>query len=260
MEGRVRTSFYILMKEFYFMNKERYRFLIHYTLSFIGGYLGLYAIVSRADLFGNAQTANLLGVVRDLIGRDFPDMLLRVGALLIYMTAVILTVWIPEHVSTDLRFISIGIDIFAILLLGFLPSGMSPVVALYPVFFAMPFQWCTFKAPGGYNSSTIFSTNNLRQFTTAVTQFLMNKDTAQRDKAKFYGMTLLSFHAGAALSLILYMYRGLSGVWICLIPALYAVWLISADRNTAVDVPAVSRSTASAGSSLRNLSYKKKEA
>ena len=40
----------------------KYRFLIHYTLSFIGGYLGLYAIVSRADLFGNAQTANLLGV------------------------------------------------------------------------------------------------------------------------------------------------------------------------------------------------------
>ena len=49
----------------------KYRFLIHYTLSFIGGYLGLYAIVSRADLFGNAQTANLLGVVRDLIGRNF---------------------------------------------------------------------------------------------------------------------------------------------------------------------------------------------
>lgn len=33
----------------------KYRFLIHYTLSFIGGYLGLYAIVSRADLFGNAR-------------------------------------------------------------------------------------------------------------------------------------------------------------------------------------------------------------
>jgi len=219
----------------------KYRFLIHYTLSFIGGYLGLYAIVSRADLFGNAQTANLLGVVRDIIGRDFSDMMLRVGALLIYMTAVILTVWIPEHFSTDLRFISIGIDICAVLLLGFLPARMSPVVALYPVFFAMPFQWCTFKAPGGYNSSTIFSTNNLRQFTTAVTQFLMKKDDAQRDKAKFYGMTLLSFHAGAALSLILYMYCGLSGVWVCLISAFYAVWLIAADRSTAADTSSVSK-------------------
>ena len=66
----------------------KYRFLIHYTLSFIGGYLGLYAIVSRADLFGNAQTANLIGVVRDLIGRNFSDMLLRVGALLIYKMCI----------------------------------------------------------------------------------------------------------------------------------------------------------------------------
>ncbi len=235
----------------------KYRFLIHYTLSFIGGYLGLYAIVSRADLFGNAQTANLLGVVRDLIGRDFPDMLLRVGALLIYMAAMILTVWVPEHVPTDLRFISIGIDICAVVLLGFFPSTMSPVVALYPVFFAMPFQWCTFKAPGGYNSSTIFSTNNLRQFTTAMTQFLMNRDYAQRDKAKFYGMTLLSFHTGAALSLVLYMAYGLSGVWICLIPAFYSLWLIAADRQT---VTAASEKKASANSGYTNLSYKKKEA
>ncbi len=51
---------------------------------------------------------DLIGVVRDLIGRNFSDMLLRVGALLIYMAAVILTVWIPEHFSADLRFISIG--------------------------------------------------------------------------------------------------------------------------------------------------------
>ena len=88
----------------------------------------------------------------------------------------------------------------------------------------------------------------------------MKKDSTQCDKAKFYGMTLLSFHTGAALSLILYMTCGLSGVWLCLVPAFYAIWLISADRNTAADTPAVTRSTASDGSSFRNLSYKKKEA
>lgn len=241
MRGRVRSlivSFpdIFIWKGFYFMNTERYRFLIHYTLSFIGGYLGLYAIVSRADLFGNAQTANLLYLVRDLIGRNFSDMLLRVGAMGIYMSAVVLTVWIPEHFSTDLRFISIGIDICAVALLGFLPAKMSPVIALYPVFFAMPFQWCTFKAPGGYNSSTIFSTNNLRQFTSALTTFLMKKDTAQRDKAKFYGMTLLSFHTGAALSLILYMICGIHGIWLCLVPAFLAVWLVSADLNSVSSV------------------------
>lgn len=225
--------YYIIEKILLFMHTElKYRFLIHYTLSFIGGYLGLYAIVSRADLFGNAQTANLLYLVRDLVGRNFPDMLLRFGALAVYISAVILTVWIPAHFSMDLRYISIGIDICAVLFLGFLPSEMSPVIALYPVFFAMPFQWCTFKAPGGYNSSTIFSTNNLRQFTSALTEFLMKKDSAQRDKAKFYGMTLLSFHTGAALSLLLYMTCDIPGIWFCLIPTFGATWLVSADIRT----------------------------
>ena len=230
----------------------KYRFLIHYTLSFIGGYLGLYAIVSRADLFGNAQTANLLYLVRDLVGRNFSDMLLRFGALAVYMSVVILTVWIPAHFSMDLRYISIGVDICAISLLGFLPSKMSPVIALYPVFFAMPFQWCTFKAPGGYNSSTIFSTNNLRQFTSALTEFLMKKDPAQRDKAKFYGMTLLSFHTGAALSLLLYMACKLPGIWFCLVPALGAVWLVSADLRLASAKAATIRESAAA--SVKNIS------
>ena len=136
---------------------------------------------------------------------------------------------------------------------------MSPVIALYPVFFAMPFQWCTFKAPGGYNSSTIFSTNNLRQFTIAVTQFLMKKDTAQRDKAKFYGMTLLSFHTGAALSLILYMAYDLSGVWLCLIPAFYAVWLITEDRHTVTAATTDSQNT-TVSNGYKKFFYKKKEA
>ena len=208
----------------------KYRFLIHYTLSFIGGYLGLYAIVSRADVFGNAQTANLLGVVRDLIGRDFSDMLLRVGALLIYMAAVILTVWIPEHFSTDLRFISIGIDIFAILLLGFFPSGISPVVALYPVFFAMPFQWCTFKAPGGYNSSTIFSTNNLRQCTTGFAEYLYSRDSEALRRGIFYGKVLLSFHFGVAVCFLFCSRFHLAGAWAGLLPVCTALVLVNEER------------------------------
>ena len=88
----------------------------------------------------------------------------------------------------------------------------------------------------------------------------MKKDSSQRDKAKFYGMTLLSFHTGAAMSLILYMTYGLSGVWLCLIPAFYAVWLIAEDRSTAADTSVVSQKRTSAQNSYKNLSYKKKEA
>jgi len=62
---------------------------------------------------------------------------------------------------------------------------MNPVLGLYPIFFAMAFQWCSFKGIGGYNSATVFSTNNLRQFVSAVTLFADEKkqehERARRD-------------------------------------------------------------------------------
>ena len=41
-----------------------------------------------------------------------------------------------------------------------LVDGLDPVVALYPVFFAMSIQWSSFAGARGFYSSTIFSTNN----------------------------------------------------------------------------------------------------
>ena len=141
----------------------KYRFLIHYTLSFIGGYLGLCPLCQERSFRQCPRQPIFLccaGSHRQGIFWICFCVWLRFS---LYMAAVISRSG-SQIISPDLRFISIGIDIFAILLLGFFPAGMSPVVALY-LFFCNAFQWCAFKAPGGYNSSTIFSTNNLRQFT-----------------------------------------------------------------------------------------------
>ena len=42
--------------------------LLHFVMAFIGGYFGLYAIVARNDLFGSAQTSNLIYLVQDIVG------------------------------------------------------------------------------------------------------------------------------------------------------------------------------------------------
>ena len=145
--------------------------LLHFVMAFIGGYFGLYAIVARNDLFGSAQTSNLIYLVQDILGGRPVDFVIRIGALVLYSTAVALSVWLPKHTAVNNKILSILIDGGAAILLGFLPKDMNPVLGLYPIFFAMAFQWCSFKGIGGYNSSTVFSTNNLRQFVSAVTLF-----------------------------------------------------------------------------------------
>ncbi len=64
--------------------RKNHEMLLHFVMAFIGGYFGLYAIVARNDLFGSAQTSNLIYLVQDILGGrplDFCDPYRSVGAL-----------------------------------------------------------------------------------------------------------------------------------------------------------------------------------
>ena len=92
---------------------------------------------------------------------------------------------------------------------------MNPVLGLYPIFFAMAFQWCSFKGIGNYNSATVFSTNNLRQFVSAVTLFADEKKQEYLQKLKFYGGTLLSFHVGVGAACVAWQFFDVTSIWLC---------------------------------------------
>ena len=131
---------------------------LHLTVTFIGGFMGCYAIFNRSDIFGSAQTGNLISFVMDLVGRTDAEIFFRFSALLIYIFAMVSTVFLSHKMErTTLKFISVLIDGLAFVLLAFLPQDMDPFVALYPIFFATAFQWCSFKGADGFNSSSIFS-------------------------------------------------------------------------------------------------------
>lgn len=195
--------------------RKNHEMLLHFVMAFIGGYFGLYAIVARNDLFGSAQTSNLIYLVQDIVGGRPLDFVIRIGALVLYSTAVALSVWLPKHTAVNNKILSILIDGGAVILLGFLPKDMNPVLGLYPIFFAMAFQWCSFKGIGGYNSATVFSTNNLRQFVSAVTLFADEKKQEHLQKLKFYGGTLLSFHLGVGAACVAWQFFDVTSIWLC---------------------------------------------
>lgn len=218
-------------------NEKKYETPLHYMMAFTGGFFGVYAILSFCDLFGNAQTANMIYFVTDLLGRNFADAFLRIGGALLFMAAIALTVYLPKHCRINLQVVSIFLDALAAVTIGLLPSDINPVLALYPFFFATAFQWNSFKGAKGFASSTLFSTNNLKQFTMAVTEVFLNKDKTHTVKAKFFGCTLLFFHVGVACSFIARTLIGPKSIWCALVPlgvALYTVCL----ANEWLPVPA----------------------
>ena len=210
---------------------------IHHLMAACGGFMGVYAIVSRMGVFGSAQTANLIELVCDILGRDPLEISYRVLALAIYIGAMVLFVVLEKRSSWDVKRVSIVIDLAAVAVSGFIPEGINPFAALYPVFFASSFQWCAFKGAGSYVSATIFSTNNLKQtVTAAVEACLSRRDGEAHDKmvqkALFFGGTLVCFHLGVAAGYGLWLLWGVRSIWACALPLCACALLLAGCRET----------------------------
>lgn len=113
---------------------------------------------------------------------------------------------------------------WAAVAVGFFPENMPVIAALYPIFFAMSVQWSTFAGARGFNSSTIFSTNNTKQTALALAHFLCEGERAYLGKAGFYAATLLCFHLGATASFFAVKAFGYFGSW-CALPLIAGAYI-----------------------------------
>ena len=216
---------------------ERRQIRIHFMMALCGGFFGVYAILSRMNNLGQAQTANLIELICDLLGRDLADALERFLAFLIFAAAMILATVLEKRTDWDLRLPAVFLDMAAAIAIGFIPAKADPVVALYPVFAATAFQWCVFKSAGGYAASTIFCTNNLRQTVVSLTEYLLLSREERKGggetlkKACMFGGTLASFYSGVLIGGILWHLTGVRSIWFNLLLLSCSALLIGAARR-----------------------------
>lgn len=197
---------------------------MHFIMAVCGGFFGGYAIFGRMAVFGSAQTANLIELIGDVLGKNFEDALLRLGAVLLYAAAMVVFVVLGKKTSLNLKYLAITVNAAVVAVTALIPEKMDPVLALYPVFFAMSFQWCVFQGAEGYVCSTIFSTNNLKQTVLSFAEyFTTGKDEAEEraknlKKGRFFGETILFFHVGVSAAFLALRIMGLSAVWLVMLP------------------------------------------
>lgn len=174
---------------------------IHFNMAIVGGFLGGFAILNHHELFGSAQTSNLISVFADFAGHPDANFIVRLIGVFIYMFALSLTVILPKFTRLHLPYVSLFID-------------------------AMAIQWCSFKGGDGFTCSTIFSTNNLRQFTTSMTEYLCSKDPDALRKWKFFASVLLCFHFGVIVSYLSCKNFGHTGSLVCFLPVFSGFCLV----------------------------------
>jgi len=183
----------------------------------VGGFFGVYALLTRNGTFGSSETSNLIYLVISGLDGTWGPALVRLGAMLCYIAGIVLAVlWRRRGWGERMKGWSIAIDLAACLLLAWIPEETDPILSLYPMFFATAVQWPAYTQAAGFNCATIFSTNNLRQFTEGLTEYLCTGDGEQLRKWKFYGGTLVCFHLGAAWGWWCVTGWGIPGIYGCL--------------------------------------------
>lgn len=189
----------------------------HHAMAAAGGFFGVYALLIRGGTFGSSETSNLIYLVVSGLDGTWGAALVRLGGTACYIAGIVLAVLLRRAGRlTRLRWAAIGVDLAACLLLARIPAETDPILALYPMFFATAVQWVAYSQAAGFNCATIFSTNNLRQFTEGVTEYLCGGEAEQLRKLRFYGGTLLCFHLGAAWGWWCVRRWGIPGIYGCL--------------------------------------------
>lgn len=194
-------------------------------MAYIGGIFAIYALLEHSNVFGSAETSNMILLVGNLLDGDLFHICIRIGNLLIYAAGIITALWMAKYHPTAQKLLCIALDAMAAVVLYRMPADTHPVIALYPVAFAMSVQWCSFRGVENNPSATTFSTGNFRQLVTHIFNYCTEKDPASLKNIQFYFWTMLSFHLGVATIYLLRPYLLWNSIWIIFIPLLAAAIL-----------------------------------
>ena len=97
--------------------------------------------------------------------------------------------------------------------IGIFPNISNNYLAILPILFVTPVLWNSFRTAGSYVTSPIFSTNNLRVATVSTFTGIIDKDKDMKKKAKFYWLTLASYHIGVVLACVPSVFIGVNSIW-----------------------------------------------
>ena len=206
-------------------------FYRHLGFACVGGFFGAYAILCRCGVMGSAQTMNLLELVINALFGEGSKALLHVIAFAIYILGTMLMVLLPHYCHADMHRLSPIIDGLVAVIIAFFPEDMNVVVGLYPIYFAMSVQWSSFSGARGFYSSTIFSTNNTKQASLSLAEFICDKDKIHLRKTFFYACTLLSFHVGAAWAFFAVKFFAVRGSLLCLPLIAWAYYMVVCEER-----------------------------
>ena len=216
------------------LTDNQWEVLMHWLLTLVGGFMGTYAVLLHAGNFGSAQTGNIMEMAAELVSMEWSKVILRLIAFVIFGGGVVAAYLLANYTKLNMRKLALWVDAAGLALASFLPLEPA-LVGLYPIFFCASFQWGVYSAAGGFNSASIFTTNNYKQALLGWTQYILTKDREFLRKATVYTFTVFSFFIGACLGAWSVYTLNVRGAYVAFIPLAIGRGLIAVGERPAED-------------------------
>lgn len=192
-------------------------------LMMVGGFYGAYTYSIRGGVFCNAQTANFVLFAMAAGQGKWQQALYYLIPMGAYLLGAIVSEAVPRPIKKKrlVRWdtILILIEIFAVIVLGFLPEQTPVQVFQITINFICSMQYNTFRQAQGVPMATTFCTNHLRQTGVFIVKAFRNSGKQEYVKriAGHVGM-LGIFVLGAIISTVLCGLLAGKAIWAALLP------------------------------------------
>jgi uncharacterized membrane protein YoaK (UPF0700 family) len=193
-----------------------------------GGMLDVIVFLNQNHVFACAMTGNVIFMAVAAVGRDW----VQVGRHGVLLVAFFLGIAGSMFLRTRRAAVfGIALQIVALVGLGFVPRGVSPVMVTVVIAFSASLQVATFRKVDGMAYNSAFVTGNLRSVAEAAYLLLFPREHAaiaevektdpeEQQRAVARGLTLVcgAFLVGALLGAWLAPRLGNRSLWVVAVP------------------------------------------
>ena len=182
-------------------------YIIGMILAVVGGFLDAYTYISRVKVFANAQTGNIVLLGVNFAEGEFKEAAFYLLPILAFFVGIIGAEMIKKrhkyNENIHWRQIVIIIEIIALLIVGFIPSGRFDMLSNILISFVCSLQVESFRKVNGNAYATTMCTGNLRSATEHLYNYKQTKDKRiLKNSLQYYGI-ILFFIVGALIGSIL---------------------------------------------------------
>ncbi len=187
-------------------------------LAAVGGFLDVYTFVTRDGVFANAQTANVILAGIDAASGQWRSAFGYIPPLVAFIFGVFTAEFISRPavarvVRRPVRVVLV-IEILVITVVGFLPASAPNAIVTVTISFVAAVQVATFRVLVDSAYNTTMTTGNIRSFSQALFNRVVDGDRAAGTRALNFGSVIAGFLGGAILGAVISEILQGRAVWI----------------------------------------------